>query len=64
MPMVPPMIAGQSGSRGATAAATGRRGRRGLPSVFETPEGPPAVIRPAEEPEDHDPGPGVIGIDR
>jgi hypothetical protein len=63
VPFVPPMM-GQPGSRGTTGASGSRRGQRqGLPSVFQVPEAPPAVIQAPEEPE-HDPGPGVIGIDR
>jgi hypothetical protein len=27
-------------------------------------QGGPAVLEPAPEPADHDPGPGVIGLDR
>ncbi len=65
MPFMPPMAGARPGVGGAPTAvgAKGRR-RRGLKSVFEVPEGQPAVIRPSEEPPEHDPGPGVIGIDR
>ncbi len=49
---------------GRAAGATSRKTRRGQRSAFEAPEGPPAVIEPPDEPADHDPGPGVIGIDR
>ncbi|HEY7222994.1 MAG TPA: hypothetical protein VH561_05165 [Micromonosporaceae bacterium] len=62
-PMVPP-VAGQPGAADAKAGNGSPRRRRGLPSVFETTEGPPAVIVPPEEPQVHYPGPGVIGIDR
>jgi hypothetical protein len=61
VPFMPPMAPGRPGVAG--ASAPGKR-RRGLKSVFEVPEGQPAVIRPADEPVEHDPGPGVIGIDR
>ena len=63
VPFVPPVAPGRTTSN--TASTTGgRRSRPGLPNVFETPKGPPGVIQPPAEPAHHDPGPGVIGIDR
>src|SRR5262249_61192774 len=56
--LMPPMIAG-----GATSS--GQRVRRRLAqSIWEIPTGGPAVLTPSYEPDLHDPGPGVIGIDR
>lgn len=45
--------------------ATDRRGRRALPpdTTWSVPRGVPPVLQPGPEPT-HDPGPGVIGIDR
>jgi hypothetical protein len=63
VPFVPPVMPGRPASNTASTSS-GRRNRPGLPSVFETPEGPPGVIQPPAEPAHHDPGPGVIGIDR
>lgn len=63
VPFVPPMVPGRAGS-GTASSTGGRRSRPGLPGVFETPEGPPGIIRPPAEPVEHHPGPGVIGIDR
>ena len=63
VPFVPPMMPGRPSS-GTASTTGGRRRRPGLPSVFETPDGPPGVIQPSPEPAEHDPGPGVIGIDR
>jgi len=53
-----PMGAGVTGDR--------RGSGRSAPSYteWEVPEGGPPVILPPPEPKDHDPGPGVIGIDR
>jgi hypothetical protein len=63
VPLVPPLM-GQPAARDAPNPAGPRRGRRsGLPNVFEVPAAQPEVIRPPAEPR-HDPGPGVIGIDR
>jgi uncharacterized membrane protein len=63
VPFVPPVMPGRT-TPNTASATSGRRSRPGLPSVFETPEGPPGIIQPAAEPTHHDPGPGVIGIDR
>lgn len=62
VPFIPPMVPGRIETT--TGTKGGRRSRRGLPSVFDTPDGPPGVIQPPPEPTNHDPGPGVIGIDR
>ncbi len=68
--MVPPMIppAGARGADAGRASATARVGRRaGRKSPSDewlVPTGHPEVIVPRNEPEFHDPGPGVIGIDR
>jgi hypothetical protein len=49
---------------GAARAGRDRRGRRSEPYVeWEVPKGVPPVLEPGPEPT-HDPGPGVIGIDR
>jgi hypothetical protein len=64
VPMVPPLGPSQPGSLASSASPPGKRARRGLPSVFQVPEGPPAVLLPSQEPTVHDPGPGVIGIDQ
>jgi hypothetical protein len=63
--VLPPMM-GLPGGSGATSsgAPSGRRSRRGLPSVFEVPSSQPAVLCPPDHSPVHDPGPGVIGIDR
>ena len=63
VPFLPPIMPGRAESNRASTT-NGRRSWPGLPSVFETPEGPPSVIQPPAEPAHHDPGPGVIGIDR
>jgi len=63
VPFVPPVMPGRPASNTAGTTSS-RRSRPGMPSVFETPEGPPGVIQPPAEPTHHDPGPGVIGIDR
>mgnify|MGYP001359434720 CR=1 FL=1 len=62
VPFVPPMTPGPTGT--SMTRTAGRRSRPGLPSVFDTPDGPPGVIQPPAEPANHDPGPNVIGIDR
>jgi len=63
VPFMPPVMPGRATSNPASTTSN-RRSRPGLPSVFETPDGPPGVIQPPPEPTHHDPGPGVIGIDR
>jgi len=63
VPFVPPVMPSRATSSTASTAS-GRRNRPGLPSVFETPDGPPGIIQPPTEPTHQDPGPGVIGIDR
>jgi Histone deacetylase complex, SIN3 component len=63
VPFVPPVMPGRPASNTASTSS-GRRSRPGMPSVFETPDGPPGIIQPPAEPTHHDPGPGVIGIDR
>lgn len=67
-PMVPPGSARQGPvgvAPGGRAAPPGRRGRANDPDdPWAVRQGSPAVIEPATEPEDFDPGPGVIGLDR
>jgi hypothetical protein len=53
-------MAGSSGGSGGR-----RRSRRSLADVtWAMPAGGPAVLIPASDHDVHDPGPGVIGIDR
>jgi hypothetical protein len=67
-PMIPPHGgvrpgAGRSTSGGHASGA--RRKRDHDPSdPWAVPEGGPAVLEPPIEPIEHDPGPGVIGLDR
>jgi hypothetical protein len=70
-PMVPPMGgragAGTSGRSLAGRPGHGRRGNRSHTNPddpWAVAEGGPAVLEPLPEPTEHDPGPGVIGIDR
>lgn len=66
-PMVaPPMGRMTSGHSGVSSAAIGRRGARTNDprDQWFVQEGLPPVIEPRAEPTEHDPGPGVIGIDR
>jgi hypothetical protein len=68
-PMVPPPAAGRVGASslaaGGRANSSGRRrGRPDLDDPWAVPQGGPAILEPRAEPEKHDPGPGVIGIDR
>jgi hypothetical protein len=67
MPVVPPNTSGPgaSGTTGAATKGPGKRHtrRRTVHSMFEVGQGGPAVILPSDEPDDHDPGPNVIGID-
>jgi hypothetical protein len=70
-PMVPP-ISGRPGAGTSGLSRAGRPGRGGgrNPShndpddPWAVPEGGPAVLEPLPEPTEHDPGPGVIGLDR
>jgi hypothetical protein len=66
-PVVPPITSGPgaSGTSGAATKGAGkRRGRRRtVPNIFEVGLGGPDVILPSDEPDDHDPGPNVFGID-
>jgi hypothetical protein len=55
---MPSMLTGSGG-------AAGRRTRRSLvDTMWDVPIGGPAVLIPTVESDVHDPGPGVIGIDR
>ena len=67
-PMMTPMAGrGTSGASplGRNVVSGGRRRRRSDPDdPWAPPPGVPAVLEPAMEPDIHDPGPGVIGIDR
>src|SRR2546429_3842635 len=59
-------VGGMVGGPGGVGARSGleRRGRRSEPYVeWDVPKGVPPVLEPGPEPT-HDPGPGVIGIDR
>jgi hypothetical protein len=66
------VIDDQHGGMPITAAAGGvrpvdrRRGQTRLhpDDVWPVAQGGPSVLRPGEEPGDHDPGPGVLGLDR
>ncbi|MDT5028288.1 MAG: hypothetical protein QOE61_4714, partial [Micromonosporaceae bacterium] len=70
-PMVPPM-SGRPGAGTSGLSATGRPGRGGRQPPSQTDpddpwavaQGGPAVLEPLPEPTEHDPGPGVIGLDR
>src|SRR5690606_13513247 len=71
VPMAPMSPPGPARQGAAGVAAGGRAvppGRRARPSDPDDPwavrQGSPAVIEPAAEPEDFDPGPGVIGLNR
>jgi hypothetical protein len=67
-PMITPAarglgVQGQSGRTGVVPG--GRRRRRSDPTdPWAVSQGVPAILEPEPEPLDHDPGPGVIGIDR
>jgi hypothetical protein len=67
VPMVPPIVGGPGTSSATSTAAKGagkrRSRRRMVPSIFEVGQGGPDVILPLDEPDDHDPGPNVFGID-
>jgi hypothetical protein len=70
-PMVPPM-SGRPGAGTSGLSPAGRPGRGKRRNTFHidpddpwsVPEGGPAVLEPLPEPTEHDPGPGVIGLDR
>jgi hypothetical protein len=67
MPLVPPITSGSGaiGTGGAASKGAGKRRsrRRTVPAIFEVGQGGPDVIVPFDEPDDHDPGPNVFGID-
>jgi hypothetical protein len=64
--VTPPMGRTTPGHTGVSGAAIGRRrlGTNDPRDQWFVQEGLPPVIEPRAEPTDHDPGPGVIGIDR
>ena len=67
VPMVPPMAGARSGQSGGAAGGQsvgGQRRRGGRDDEWVVPQGGPAVIEPRPDPIQHDPGPGVIGLDR
>jgi hypothetical protein len=64
VPVLPPMTANQQSAEALAGSTSIRRTRPGRNSFFRVPAALPAVITPPEEPGSHDPGPGVIGIDR
>ncbi len=63
VPFMPPMAAPPAGG-GRGGATTPRPPRPGQQGLFEVPKGGPSMLVPPDEPKEHDPGPGVIGIDR
>jgi hypothetical protein len=68
-PMVGPVGRGVGGVRGGSGSGSvrsgGRRRRRSDPAdPWAVPQGGPSVLEPDPEPAEHDPGPGVIGLDR
>lgn len=67
-PMVPPPVGARSGAGQSPIGGRGggvRRGKHHDPTdPWAVPEGGPAVLQPPTEPIEHDPGPGVIGLDR
>jgi hypothetical protein len=71
-PVIPPPMASRpAGSAGATVVPAGRatshyRRRRAKDpdDPWAVSEGVPAILEPSLEPTTHEPGPGVIGIDR
>jgi hypothetical protein len=66
-PIPPPMVArpGVNTSTGRSLTSGGRRRRRSdPPDPWAPPPGVPSVLEPSREPDDFDPGPNVIGIDR
>jgi hypothetical protein len=64
----PPSITGQRpirpGGRAALWSSQRKRQDHGRNDPWSVPKGVPAVLEPSPEPVDHDPGPGVIGLDR
>ena len=56
----------RKGKKGSYAVvAGGRRRRRSDPAdPWPVPQGGPSILEAAQQPIEHDPGPGVIGIDR
>lgn len=62
------MIGGRPGGGGAGGAVPAARGGGGRQAddedAYIVPSGGPGVLVPQDDPEDHRPGPGVIGIDR
>jgi hypothetical protein len=59
------LIGGRPQGRGGLAgAAASRRRRRDDEDGWAVASGVPGVLTPDPEPDQHDPGPGVIGIDR
>jgi hypothetical protein len=69
-PMIPPAGARPAGGGGGVSPAgrsaiPGRRRARPDPNdPWSVRQGGPAVLEPAPDPEHHDPGPGVIGLER
>jgi hypothetical protein len=59
------LIGGKPPGRGGLpVAAASRRRRRDDDDGWAVASGVPGVLAPDPEPDQHDPGPGVIGIDR
>jgi hypothetical protein len=59
------LIGGRPQGRGGLAGApASRRRRRDDEDGWTVAAGVPGVLTPDPEPDQHDPGPGVIGIDR
>lgn len=56
--------AGKAGGTTVTGGPGSRRRRRDEDSGWAVASGVPGVLMPDPEPDEHDPGPGVIGIDR
>jgi hypothetical protein len=63
-PMMPPVAGGRPGQSAGVRPLTSTRRRSTESDPWYVPQGGPAVLEPAPEPTDHDPGPGVIGLDR
>jgi hypothetical protein len=59
------LIGGRSSTAtGSNGSPMARRRRNGLADAWTVGKGTPAVLEPTMTPDVHDPGPGVIGIDR